>query len=76
MTNGYGFNEILKFVNDLSTRIDLEQTLIFAEGLFIQLSTFKNLSASICEMLGLPLPNTNMDALKDELDLIDDNLSK
>lgn len=76
MTNGYGFNEILKFVNDLSTRIDLEQTLKFAEGLYIQLSTFKNLPAPICEMIGLPLPTTNMDALKDELDLIDEKLSK
>lgn len=76
MTNGYGFNEILKFVNDLSTRIDLDQTLKFAEGLYIQLSTFKNLPAPICEMLGLPLPTTNMDALKDELDLIDEKLSK
>lgn len=76
MTNGYGFNEILKFVNDLSGRIDLEKSLQFAEGLYIQLSTFKNLPAPICEMIGLPVHSTNLGAVKDELDIIDENLSK
>lgn len=76
MANGYGFNEILKFVNDLSLRIDLDQTLIFAEGLYMQLSSFKNLPSPICEMIGLPVQSTNLEAIKDELDIIDENLSK
>lgn len=69
MTNEYGFNEILKFINDLSLRIDLEKTLKFAEGLYIQLSTFKNLPSPICEIIGLPIPSTNLDAIKDDEDL-------
>lgn len=76
MTNGYGFNEILKFINDLSLRIDLESTLVFAEGLYIQLSNFKSLPNPICEILGLPMQATNLDTIKDELDVIDEKLSK
>jgi hypothetical protein len=66
----------LQFINDLSLRIDLEKTLKFAEGLFIQLSTFKNLPAPICEILGLPILSTNLEALKNELGLVEESLSK
>lgn len=63
MSNGFGFNEILKYVNDLSLRIDLDKTLQYAEGLYIQLSTFRNLPAPICEILDFAVQK------KDDLDL-------
>jgi hypothetical protein len=66
----------LQFINDLSLRIDLEKTLKFAEGLFIQLSTFKNLPAPICAILGLPILSTNLETLQNELGLVEESLSK
>ena len=64
----------LKYVNDLSLRIDLEKTLQYAEGLYIQLSNFKNLPAPICEILGFAVQDKNK--TKDDLDLIDEKLAK
>lgn len=55
MSNNYGFSEILKFINDLSGRIDLEKTLQYAEGLYLQLKNFHNVPNNICEIVGLPL---------------------
>ncbi len=60
----------------MSLRIDLDKTLEFAEGLFIQLSTFKNLPVAICEILGLPFQKSDTDIAKDELDLNEDSLAK
>jgi len=76
MANGYGFNEILKFINDLSLRIDLEKTLQFAQGLHIQLSSFKNIPLAISEILGLPVQTSNSDAAKEDLDFLEDKFSK
>jgi hypothetical protein len=56
IANNYGFNEILKFINDLAFRIDLDKTLRHAEGLYIQISQFKHLPTNICKILDLPLP--------------------
>lgn len=47
----------LKFINDLSLRIDLDKTLQYAEGLFLQIRNFKNLPANICQILDLPVSN-------------------
>ena len=55
VANNYGFNEILKFINDLSLRIDLEKTLKYAEGLYIQIKSFKNLPVNISKILNLPI---------------------
>ena len=55
IANNFGFNEILKFVNELSLKIDLEKTLETAEGLYLQLSTFKNTPNDIAVILGLPI---------------------
>ena len=55
IANNFGFNEILKFVNDLSLKIDIDKTLETAEGLFLQLSAFKNLPNEICEIVQFPL---------------------
>ena len=62
IANNFGFNEILKFVNDLSLKIDLDKTLETAEGLYLQLSTSKNVPTEITEILNLP---TNSDSEKD-----------
>lgn len=53
MANRFGFNEILKFINDMSLQIDLEETLIKAEGLYIQLKRYKQLPSEIGDILGL-----------------------
>lgn len=50
-----------QFINDLSTRIDLEKTLKHAEGLYIQLTNFKNVPANICRIVGLPTPEKSSD---------------
>lgn len=39
----------------MSFHIDLEKSLETAEGLYLQLSTFKNVPAEIAEILGLPI---------------------
>lgn len=51
--NDFGFTEILKLVNDMSGRIDVEEVLKIAEGMFIQLSTSPTLSHTIKHILGL-----------------------
>ena len=71
---GVLFKHILKYVNDLSLRIDLEKTLQYAEGLYIQLSNFKNLPAPICEILGFAIQDKNK--IRDDLDIIDEKLAK
>lgn len=58
MSNNYGFNEILKFINDLSGRIDLEKSLKHAEGLYLQLKNYPNVPYNICEIVGLSVDIT------------------
>lgn len=65
---------VLQFINDLSLRIDLEKTLEYAEGLYIQIKNFKNLPANICEILGFPMAEKSKDL--EEPDQFDDTLVK
>lgn len=58
----------------MSFRIDLEKTLQYAEGLYIQLSQFKNLPTSICEILGFAVQEKQKP--KDDLDLVDEKLAR
>uniref|UniRef100_A0A914UJ48 Rab-GAP TBC domain-containing protein n=1 Tax=Plectus sambesii TaxID=2011161 RepID=A0A914UJ48_9BILA len=52
--NKFGLTEILKHVNDLSTHIDLEQTLISAEAIYHQLAASQDkLPRHICAILGM-----------------------
>ena len=53
----------------MSLHIDLEATLKYAEGLFLQLNSFKNLPASICEIIGLPYNEKTL--VRDETELGD-----
>lgn len=51
--NNYGLNEILKHVNDMSYKINLEETLAKAEGIFLQLKDCLRLPESVQETLGI-----------------------
>uniref|UniRef100_A0A7N4P0W1 TBC1 domain family member 15 n=1 Tax=Sarcophilus harrisii TaxID=9305 RepID=A0A7N4P0W1_SARHA len=49
----YGFNEILKHINELSMKIDVEDILCKAEAISIQMTKCKELPQAVCEILGL-----------------------
>lgn len=55
--NNYGLNEILKHVNDMCYRIDLESTLATAEAILEQLRGSTKLPASVAEALGIAVAN-------------------
>jgi len=51
--NKYGFTEVLKHVNDMAHRIDLEKCLSKAEGLAVALKKDENLPEKVTNILGL-----------------------
>jgi len=51
--NKYGFTEILKHVNDMSHRIDLQKTLAKAEGIYESLKVDATVSDRVVNILGL-----------------------
>ncbi|CAG0901162.1 unnamed protein product, partial [Darwinula stevensoni] len=55
MENQFGFTEILKHVNEMSYRIDVEKLLAEAEGLYLQVQNAQNLPSRIAEILGLEI---------------------
>lgn len=55
----------------MSLRIDLEKTLEYAEGLYLQIKNFKNLPANICEILDFPMGDKSKD---EELDGLEETL--
>ncbi len=55
MENKFGLSEILRHVNDLSMRIDLESTLTMADSMYLQLrSCEEKLPNEIRSIIGLP----------------------
>ena len=55
--NGYGFTEILKHINDMSHRIDVDKALAKAEGLHAVLAKDpSNVSDTVINILGLAPP--------------------
>lgn len=56
--NKYGFTEILKHVNDMSHRIDLQKTLSKAEGIYECLKVDPNVSDKVINILGLAPPRS------------------
>uniref|UniRef100_A0AAY5KCM9 Rab-GAP TBC domain-containing protein n=1 Tax=Esox lucius TaxID=8010 RepID=A0AAY5KCM9_ESOLU len=48
----YGFNEILKHINDLSMKLDIEEILHKSEAICMQIRSCKDLPHSISEILG------------------------
>jgi len=56
--NKYGFTEILKHVNDMSHRIELQKTLSKAEGIYECLKVDPNVSDKVINILGLAPPRS------------------
>uniref|UniRef100_A0A1A7X1Y0 TBC1 domain family member 15 n=1 Tax=Iconisemion striatum TaxID=60296 RepID=A0A1A7X1Y0_9TELE len=52
MEENFGFNEILKHINELSMKLNIEEILQKAEGLFLQIRSCKDLPHSISSILG------------------------
>ncbi|XP_074521317.1 TBC1 domain family member 15 [Halichoeres trimaculatus] len=53
MEENYGFNEILKHINELSMKLDVEEILQKSEGICLQIKSCKDLPRSISVILGL-----------------------
>ncbi|XP_026873786.1 TBC1 domain family member 15 isoform X1 [Electrophorus electricus] len=53
MDRHYGFNEILKHINELSMKLDIEEILIKSEAIYMQIRNCKDLPPSVSEILGL-----------------------
>ncbi|XP_072164909.1 TBC1 domain family member 15-like [Diadema setosum] len=49
----YDFNDILKHINELALKIDVDDILKKAEGIYLQLSQCEDLPSSIREIIGL-----------------------
>uniref|UniRef100_A0A8C7KLD8 TBC1 domain family member 15 n=1 Tax=Oncorhynchus kisutch TaxID=8019 RepID=A0A8C7KLD8_ONCKI len=52
MEENYGFNEILKHINELSMKLDIEEILHKSEAICMQIRSCKDLPYSISEILG------------------------
>ncbi|KAL4641469.1 TBC1 domain family member 15 isoform X2 [Arapaima gigas] len=52
MEENYGFNEILKHINELSMKLDIEEALLKAESICLQIQSCKDLPSSVAEILG------------------------
>ncbi|NWX40750.1 TBC15 protein, partial [Steatornis caripensis] len=53
MDKHYGFNEILKHINELSMKIDVEYILCKAEAISMQMMNCKELPQAVSEILGI-----------------------
>ncbi|XP_078273469.1 TBC1 domain family member 15 [Rhinoraja longicauda] len=53
MENHYGFNEILKHINELSLKLDVDDMLCKAEAIYSQMKNCKELPQAVAEILGL-----------------------
>ncbi|XP_074872203.1 TBC1 domain family member 17 isoform X1 [Carettochelys insculpta] len=53
MNSGFGFNEILKYINELTMKMSTEQMLCRAEALYRQLVATPELPRNVQEVLGL-----------------------
>jgi len=67
--NKYQFNEILKHVNDLSMKIDLEEILCRAESIYHQLAATRELPTSVKRIIGLAPPSSDGDSTEDEAEM-------
>lgn len=72
ISRGYGFNEILKHVNELSYRIDYRSILRKAESIYLQIMTSTHLTDDIRVIFGIePLAMVNSPQGDDEDDSFD-----
>ncbi|XP_048473661.1 TBC1 domain family member 17 isoform X1 [Rhincodon typus] len=53
MNPNYGFNEILKHINELTMRLNVEDVLCKAEAIYLQLAACPQLQRSVQQILGL-----------------------
>ncbi|XP_040199922.1 TBC1 domain family member 15 [Rana temporaria] len=53
MEQNYGFNEILKHINELSMKLEINDVLCKAEAISLQMMKCKDLPPAVCEVLGL-----------------------
>ncbi|XP_077121406.1 TBC1 domain family member 15 isoform X2 [Ranitomeya variabilis] len=53
MDGDFGFNEILKHINELSMKLDVNDVLCKAEAISLQMMKCKDLPPAVCEVLGL-----------------------
>uniref|UniRef100_A0A4W3GEL4 TBC1 domain family member 15 n=1 Tax=Callorhinchus milii TaxID=7868 RepID=A0A4W3GEL4_CALMI len=53
MENHYGFSEILKHINELSLKLDVEEMLCKAEAIYCQMMKCKELPRAVGDILGL-----------------------
>ncbi|KAG8012976.1 TBC1 domain family member 15, partial [Nibea albiflora] len=61
MEENYGFNEILKHINELSMKLNIEEILQKAEGISIQIRSCKELPQSIGVILGFDSEDSGSD---------------
>ncbi|XP_063165176.1 TBC1 domain family member 15 isoform X2 [Candoia aspera] len=69
MDKHFGFNEILKHINELSMKMDVEDVLCKAEAVSMQMMNCKELPQAVCEVLGLEnsaMTTPDSDAWEDE----------
>ncbi|XP_030646506.1 TBC1 domain family member 15 [Chanos chanos] len=60
MERNYGFNEILKHINELSMKLDIEEILHKSESICMQIKNCKDLPHSVREILGFSaVPETS-----------------
>jgi len=64
MESKYGFTEILKHVNDMAHRIDLDQMLSKAEGIYKVLKSDPSVPDQVLNVLGIEPDNSNCDRTK------------
>ncbi|TMS01083.1 TBC1 domain family member 15 [Larimichthys crocea] len=61
MEENYGFNEILKHINELSMKLNIEEILQKAEGISVQIRSCKELPRSIGVILGFSSEDSGSD---------------
>uniref|UniRef100_A0A8C5X7T7 TBC1 domain family member 15 n=1 Tax=Malurus cyaneus samueli TaxID=2593467 RepID=A0A8C5X7T7_9PASS len=62
MDKHYGFNEILKHINELSMKIDVEYILCKAEAISMQMMNCKELPQAVSEILGIETSSVTPDS--------------
>uniref|UniRef100_A0A1B6CAJ1 TBC1 domain family member 15 n=1 Tax=Clastoptera arizonana TaxID=38151 RepID=A0A1B6CAJ1_9HEMI len=64
--NKYGFTEILKHVNDLSLKIDVEKIIRRAESIYLQLTATTDLPLVVKRIIGLATPDHTGESSEDD----------
>uniref|UniRef100_A0A8C1M2N3 TBC1 domain family, member 17 n=1 Tax=Cyprinus carpio TaxID=7962 RepID=A0A8C1M2N3_CYPCA len=57
--SNHDFNSILKHINELTMKLDLQSILCGAEAIYLQLTNCKELSLKVQEVLGLRVPSSS-----------------